>query len=89
MTHFERIKSMDIEEMSEWLDQHGEFDTAPWTNWWDENYCKKCPSIRRKTEWGMNCEFGWCELHDRCKFFQHLNDIPDNKTVIKMWLESE
>lgn len=89
MTNFEKIQSMNIEELSEWFDQHAETDNSPWTNWWDETYCKKCPSIRRKNEWGLTCEFGWCELHDRCKYFQDLNDIPDNKTVIKMWLKSE
>lgn len=39
-------------------------------------------------------ECAYCELADesgvkRCRFFPELDDIPDNKEIIKMWLEKE
>jgi hypothetical protein len=39
-------------------------------------------------------ECAYCELADelgvkRCRFFPELEDIPDNKETIKMWLEEE
>ena len=46
-------------------------------------------------EWfGIDTECAFCELADesgkkRCRFFQDLDDIPDNKKVIEMWLIEE
>ena len=39
-------------------------------------------------------ECAYCELADesgikRCRFFPELDDVPDNRGMIKMWLESE
>ena len=39
-------------------------------------------------------ECAYCELSDesgvkRCRFFPELDDVPDNKETIRMWLESE
>ena len=89
MTNYEKLKLMNIEEMSEWLDQYGQFDGSLWMNWFDEQYCKNCDSVMCHYE-NSNHEFhcAWCELHDKCKFFQELDDVPDNKEIIKMWLEN-
>lgn len=96
ITRFEKIKSMDIEELSEWLDQYGQFEGSPWGTWWDKTYCDDCPSeidyicdSEGESEWLTPCEFGWCELHGKCRYFEDLDDVPDNKKIIKMWLESE
>ena len=96
INQYDKIKSMNINELSEWLDQYGQFDGSPWMEWWNDNYCSKCPSeigyitdSSGENEWKTPCEFGWCELHDKCKFFEDLEDVPDNKEIIKMWLESE
>lgn len=39
-------------------------------------------------------ECAYCELIDesgirKCRFFPELNDVPDNKEMIKMWLEEK
>ena len=88
-TVFDKSKSMNIDELAEWIDKHGEFDGSPWMSWFDEKYCKKCESIMCKYEDGTR-EFpcSYCELNDNCKFFPNLDSIPDNKMIIKMWLET-
>ena len=90
ITWFEKIKLMDIEEFSEWLDENGQFDGSPWSAWWDKTYCKNCESIMCRYE-GSEREFpcAWCEINDnKCKFFPDMDDVPDSKEIIKMWLES-
>ena len=86
MTVFDNIKSKNIDELVEWIDEHFYFDDAPYWKWWDEHYCKKC--IDEKSE-DNSSEFAWCELNGKCKFFKEMDNIPDNKDIIKMWLESE
>ena len=89
-TVFDKFKSMNINELAEWIDEHGEFDGSPWMSWFDKIYCNNCPNIMCKYEDGTR-EFpcSYCELNDNCKFFPNLDSIPDNKMIIKMWLESE
>lgn len=96
LTHFEEFKAMTIEQFAEWLDKYGQFDGSPWMIWFDENYCSKCPSEQGylpdytgKHTWNVPTEFAWCELHDKCKFFQEMDATPSSKEVVKMWLESE
>ena len=85
MTVFESFKANNIDELAEWLDKYIVcIDEAPWTLWWDKNYCKKCAAEVVNFD-----EYGYCELHDKCRFFQDMYDVPDNKCVIKLWLESE
>lgn len=91
MTLFEKIKSMDIDELVEWFAQfdyrHG---NAIWLNWFDENYCQKCEPIMGKyTDSDKEMEFGWCELNHKCKYFQDLDSIPSDEQMVRMWLESE
>ena len=69
MNTFERIKLMDIDEFAEWLDNHTEYDNSAWMQWFDENYCNKCESIRVYIpDFQRNANCCWCELHKRCKF---------------------
>ena len=90
MTIFELIKSKDVDELVEWFDSYEVSDTTPWVLWWDENFCKKCDvEYSYVKELNNVCECAWCELNGKCKFFKEMNGIPDNKQVIKMWLESE
>lgn len=95
MTIFDNFKAKNkaknIDELADWLYEHCNFDDAPWWKYWDENYCGKCdgevacvPELNNK-----EMEFAWCELHDKCRFFQDMNDIPSEKQIVKMWLESE
>lgn len=85
MTVFDILKSKNIDELVDWFDEHWISDCEPWIAYWDENYCKKCDGVFFE---GM--EYGWCELNNyKCKFFQNMDKAPDNKQMIKLWLESE
>lgn len=87
---FDKFKSMNIDELAEWLDKYGMFDNSPWMSWFDQKYCKNCEDIMCKYE-DSEREFpcSYCELNGNCKFFPDLDEVPDNKMSIKMWLESE
>lgn len=90
MTVFENIKSKNIDELVEWIDKYFAFDFSPYMKWWDKCYCDKCkPEVVDDPETGLEFSNMYCELHDKCKYFQNMNDIPTIKETIKMWLESE
>ena len=91
MNNFERIKEMNIDELTALFDKLDEgYDNAPWSEWFGETYCDNCDLIMAYAEYaGKELEFGWCELNDGCKFFPELDDIPSPEQVIKFWLESE
>ena len=84
MTIFEKMKTSNIDDIVEWLDEYASFGNSPWDEWFIEHHCDKCESIEKD---GM--DFAWCEVHGNCTFFTEMKDSPDNKQVIKMWLESE
>ena len=90
MNNVERLKSMSVEELSKWIGTHGQFDNSLWITWFDQKYCKSCEDIMCKYEDGER-EFpcSYCELNGNCKFFPDLDEVPDNKKIIKMWLETE
>lgn len=90
MTVFENLKSMNIDKLSEWIDKHGEFDNSPWIIQFDKNYCSKCESVKGRYEDSeRELDFCWCEIYNKCKFFQDIDSVPDTKQMIKLWLESE
>lgn len=94
MNNFEKLQSMSIDELVEWIDVNIYSDGAIWWEWFDENYCDKCESeIIYIDDYfrGPNTEHkcAYCEVHNKCRFFSEMDDIPDNKEVIKMWLEAE
>lgn len=101
MINFERLQLMSIDELAEWLDKNGMFDNSPWSEWFSKKYCENCESIKCKYadaeeklsitpfSYSGEIECAYCELENKCRFFQELDDIPDNKKVIKMWLEEE
>ena len=91
MRNVDKIKSKSLDEFAEWLDEHCMYEDSPWAQWFDNNYCSKCPSeIGKYTDSNVDLEFSWCELNDyKCKFFPDMESTPDSKQVIKMWLESE
>jgi hypothetical protein len=102
MNNFEKLKSMSIEELAEWLDKYGQLDHSPWSEWFNKKYCDKCESIKCKYVdaeeklgfspfyfYGGEIECAYCELEHKCKFFPELDDTPDNRDTIRMWLESE
>ena len=83
MTVYEYFMSKSIDELAEWLNENIA-DDSPWISWWDRKYCNKCDGVLYE-----GSEYGWCELNNKCKFFQDMDGIPDNKQIIKMWLERE
>lgn len=105
MTNFENLKKMSLEDFTAWLDEYGQFDHAPWSDWFAKKYCDNCESIKvtyidAKEKLGLHpfynqsFECAFCELADgcgvkKCRFFPDLEDVPDNKEVIKMWLSEE
>ena len=90
MKIFDTIKNKNIDEFAEWLDRYGQYDGSVWDEWFAGNYCRKCESESVYVEaFNRKCECSWCELHNKCKFFQDKEDVPDSKQIIKMWLESE
>lgn len=92
MTNFDKIKSLNIDQFAEWLDSNGMWDNSPWSKWFDEEYCKKCESVKAMVQnfgFERECKFAWCELEHKCKFFQSLPEEPSPKDVIKLWLEAE
>ena len=93
MTWFEKFKSMDEEELASWLDKHGQFDSSPWIQWFDELYCNKCeavPCTYKDEYWGKReIQCSWCELEHKCKHFSDMDHAPDNKDIIKMFLQTE
>jgi len=90
MTVFDSAKSKNIDELVEWLDKNGAYDYTPWDKWFDRTYCKKCEAVKDYVDYlhGEH-EFCWCELHNKCRFFQDMDRTPNRKQVIKLWLESE
>lgn len=87
---FDKFKSINIDGMAEWLDQYGMFDNSPWMTWFDQQYCKNCEDVMCKYENGKReFPYSYCEFNGNCKFFPDLDESPDNKMIIKMWLESE
>ena len=90
MTNYEHIKSMSIDKFSEWLDEYGQFDSSPWMSWFEQKYCKICPNVMCKSADDTRIfPCSYCEVYDTCRFFQDLDEAPDNKMIIKMWLKSE
>lgn len=90
MTIFESMKSKSIDELAEWFDEHGAYDNSAWREWFDNNYCQKCESEYVYVEmFKKEQPCAWCELHKKCKYFQDMNEMPSNKQIIKMWLETE
>lgn len=87
MNNFEYIKSLSIDKLAEWFDQHIELDGTPWATWFDETYCSKCePEIGTITDTGREIKLAWCEIYYKCRF---IDFIPDGKQIVKLWLESE
>ncbi len=92
MNNFEKLKSMTVSELADWLDKYGQFEGSPWIEWFDKNYCKKCEPIKCKVDEknaffpGHTVDCAYCELEHKCKYFPELKEVPDDKTIIEMWL---
>ena len=95
MNNFEKIKAMSIDQLIDWLDTNGHHD-AIWWKWFEEKYCDKCDTITTlipdydgEETWLRPCVCSYCEENDKCFFFQEMEDVPNSKETIKLWLEAE
>ena len=84
MKNIDKLKSMTIDELAEYIAENWIHDNDPVITWFDENHCKKCDSVIIDSS-----EYAWCEVHKKCPFFLQLNGMPENKDMIKLWLESK
>lgn len=89
MTIFEKINSMNIDEMASWLSCLSYYDDTLWLSWWEDTFCKDCYAEMVQIEEGKWIPCTWCELNDKCRCFPEIDDIPSDEDVIRMWLESE
>ena len=90
MNNFEKLRQMDIDQAAEWLDKHGQFDSSPWVEWFDDTYCQNCEKIKGSVmDLSKEVECAWCEVHDKCQFFPDRSEVPEGKQIVKLWLESE
>ena len=92
---------MSLECFADWLDKNSCCDDAAWSNFFNEEYCKKCEAIKctyadakeilgiQAFSYGGNVDCAYCEVYGKCKFFPEIDDIPSNKDIIKLWLEGE
>ena len=90
MTNFEKLKSMNEKEISEFLDSIVSIDDNPWVVWFYKKYCDNCETIRLNAlDPNARCDYAYCEVNGNCRYFQDKDDIPDNKEMIELWLASE
>jgi len=101
MTNLQKIKNMNVDELADWLDKNSSFDDSSWSEFFNKEYCKKCEAIKctyadaeeklgiQTFSYSGDIECAHCEVYGKCKFFPELDDIPDNKAIIKLWLEEE
>lgn len=93
MNNYEKISSMTVDELAEYLNDRWTYDDDPSIEWWNRKYCSICePIIEHVTMCDYETEMGfsYCELNNgKCKFFPELEEIPDSKQIMELWLEAE
>lgn len=93
MTYFDKLKSMSIDELTEWMDEYCVFDNAPWLKLFENKYCSNCESVflkersdAEKLGLDLGTECSYCEVENKCRYFPDKQNPPDNVDMIKMWL---
>lgn len=90
MTNYTKIKKMSPEELAEFFSASDCWEDFPWTKWFNTNFCDKCETITRYVpEFKRETRCAYCEINNRCFFFDDEEEVPDSKKIIKLWLESE
>lgn len=89
MNNFKHLQSMSIDQFVEFLDTNSHHDAA-WWKWFEEKYCNKCESEKYYNDYFQKeSKCAYCEIHNNCRFFPDMDDVPDSKETIKLWLEAE
>ena len=97
MTNYNKIISMSIDELAQWLDKCSVTEEAPWVIWFNESYCKQCETIKVSKEnakellgfdllFKDEAECAYCEVHGECRYFREAGRSPNNVETIKLWL---
>jgi hypothetical protein len=76
-----------FEEVVDLIETHLANGDCPWDDWFNDHYCNDCPSIVKKEEhFGRETDvhYGYCELHDECRYFGHM---VDERELIEHWLK--
>lgn len=76
-----------FEEVVNLIETHFIDNDCPWNDWFSEKYCNDCPSVVVKEgRFGreIDVNYGYCELHDKCRYFGHM---VDEREVIELWLK--
>lgn len=93
MNNFDKLKSLDIDTLAKWLAAYGRWADSPWDQWFDQKYCQQCEPVKAIMDSFLGesreCEFAYCEINKKCRFFPDMDDVPDTKETVKMWLEAE
>ena len=101
MNNFESLKSMSVEDLAAWLDQNGIIDNSPWFEDFNKKYCVNCEPIICKYEDAEKAlgfkpmfeddeiECAYCEIYNKCRYFEDRDEVPDGKEMVRLWLESE
>ena len=101
MNNFEKLKAMSVEDLAAWLDKNGIIDNSPWLEDFNNKYCANCESIMCKyedikgsigfqpyfSERGIECAY--CEIYKKCRYFEDMDEVPDGKEMVRLWLNSE
>lgn len=83
MTNYEKIKNMSKDELIDFFVEITESsDFTPWDKWFSGKYCDNCDLIETD-----NHKFAYCEIYDKCKFFEDYDTSLE--FTIKRWLEAE
>ena len=100
MNNFEKLQSMSIYDLAAWLDKNGIIDNSPWMLHFNDKYCKNCESVMCKYEdaekvvgfkpfYDDEIECAYCEVYNKCRYFPDMDETPDGKEMVKLWLEAE
>lgn len=98
MNQYDYITSLNKEQLIDWLDTYADSDISPWRRWFDENYCSKCEPIKCsyaeceklniKPFYKSNLICSYCEWEKKCKYFPDLEEVPNSRKMIELWLET-
>lgn len=87
MTNLDKIRSMTKSELARWLANVRSQDDSTWSNWFDDNYCKKCAPIIREED-GRTLRYAYCELSGTCcKLGKEAP--PADYNLAMLWLDEE
>lgn len=88
MTNRDFLKNFSEEDFVKWLTSLELVENAPWLQWLDNEYCKKCQPIMGRMEGhDLDQPFAPCEFEaNECPY--GVADLTDEE-LIEMWLDAK